>query len=148
MQRQMSAKAKCPSTLIMGTSKFTAVQGSALARNGETRAGFREFIFLLLSAFLLAACAPTFESHIDAPPEFSSAPVAAAPTPAPIALAPLDPRPLLPDAGDTPCPPGSGLGACFTPAQNAVRQERFRILHDDRDYCRDAYERAVKRASH
>ena len=39
------------------------------------------------------------------------------------------------------CPAGSGFVACFTPAQEAIRQRRFKLLHDDRDYCRDAYER-------
>ncbi len=63
----------------------------------------------------------------------------------PIALAPLDPKPQLPDADQSPCPSGSGLAACFTQDQDAIRQKRFKILHDDRDYCRDAYEKAVKR---
>jgi len=60
----------------------------------------------------------------------------------------LEPRPNLPDAAQAPCPAGSGLAACFTHDQDAVRQLRFRILHDDRDYCRDAYDRAVQRVSH
>jgi hypothetical protein len=45
------------------------------------------------------------------------------------------------------CPAGSGFVACFTPAQEGVRQRRFTLLHDDRDYCRDAYEKAVKHAA-
>jgi len=100
---------------------------------------------MLLSAFLLAACAPTI--HLDAP---------AMPAMDPQrgtycrftekALAPLDPEPQLPDVGElSPCPPGSGFVACFTLYQDLVRQRRFKILHDDRDYCRDAYGRAVKR---
>jgi len=59
----------------------------------------------------------------------------------------LDPRPHLPDAAQSPCPSGSGLAACFTHDQDAVRQLRFKLLHDDRDYCRDAYDRAVNRVS-
>jgi hypothetical protein len=62
-------------------------------------------------------------------------------------LAALDPRPQLPDANQATCPLGSGLAACFTLDQDIVRQKRFKILHDDRDYCRDAYDRAVKRAA-
>jgi hypothetical protein len=95
---------------------------------------------------LLVGCAPTFESHIDSSPPFSSAPHPTTP-PTPIAIAPLDPPPQLPDAERSPCPSGSGLAACFTAEQDAVRQQRFKILHDDRDYCRDAYDRAVKRAA-
>ena len=56
-------------------------------------------------------------------------------------------RPQLPDADQAPCPLGSGLAACFTLDQDIVRQQRFKILHDDRDYCRDAYDRAVKRVA-
>jgi hypothetical protein len=101
----------------------------------------------LISACLLAAgCAPTFDSHIDSPPA-SILPPTPVERPKTIALAPLDPRPQLPDANQSPCPPGSGLAACFTMEQNAIRQQRFKILHDDRDYCRDAYDRAVKRAA-
>ena len=85
---------------------------------------------VLISAFLLAACAPTF--HVDTP---------AMPT----VLAPLDPPQQLPDAHQSPCPVGSGLAACFTLDQDLIRQQRFKILHDDRDYCRDAYDRAVTR---
>ena len=91
------------------------------------------------SSLFAVACAPTFESHVDAPP-------ASSPAPTPIALAPLDPKPQLPDANQSPCPAGSGLTACFTMDQDAIRQQRFKILHDDRDYCRDAYDRAVKHA--
>ena len=93
-----------------------------------------------ISFSFAAGCAPTFESHIDAPP-------ASSPAPTPIALAPLDPKPQLPDANQSPCPAGSGLTACFTMDQDAIRQKRFKILHDDRDYCRDAYERARGSAS-
>ena len=64
-------------------------------------------------------------------------------------IAPLDPPPQLPDVDRSlsSCPPGSGFVACFTPEQEAIRQRRFKILHDDRDYCRDAYDRARERAS-
>jgi hypothetical protein len=99
-----------------------------------------KFLLMLITAIsfsFTAGCTPTFESHIDAPPA-SSPPMA-------IILAPLDPKPQLPDADQSPCPIGSGLAACFTPDQDAIRQQRFKILHADRDYCRDAYERAVKR---
>jgi hypothetical protein len=97
-------------------------------------------MLIAVTSLLAAGCAPNFESHIDAPAASSAAPM-------PIALAPLDPTPQLPDADQSPCPAGSGLAACFTPDQDAIRQKRFKILHDDRDYCRDAYERAVKRAA-
>jgi hypothetical protein len=93
---------------------------------------------IMAISLLAAGCTPIFESHIDTPPASSAALM-------PIALAPLDPKPQLPDANQSPCPPGSGLAACFTPDQDATRQKRFKILHDDRDYCRDAYDRAVKR---
>ena len=92
------------------------------------------------TSVLAIGCAPRFESNIDSPPESS-------PTQMLIALAPLDPRPQLPDANQATCPLGSGLAACFTLDQDIVRQKRFKILHDDRDYCRDAYDRAVKRAA-
>jgi hypothetical protein len=98
-------------------------------------------LMLITAISLLAArCAPTFESHIDSPP-------ASSPAQMPIVLAPLDPRPQLPDAAQAPCPLGSGLAVCFTIDEDIVRQRRFKILHDDRDYCRDAYDRAVKRAA-
>ena len=96
------------------------------------KAMFR-LMLIVGSSVLVAGCAPTYAPHLDAP---------AAPT-----LAPLDPPPQLPDAGQSPCPPGSGLAACFTRDQDSVRQLRFKILHDDRDYCRDAYARAVNRAA-
>jgi hypothetical protein len=92
------------------------------------------------SSVLTAGCAPTYAPHIDSPP-------ASSPSQMPIVLAPLDPRPQLPDVEQAPCPVGSGLAACFTIDQDIVRQRRFKILHDDRDYCRDAYDRAVKRVS-
>jgi hypothetical protein len=95
---------------------------------------------IMALSLLVAGCAPTFESHIDAP-------AASSPAHLPIALAALDPRPQLPDAEQAGCPIGSGLAACFTLDQDLVRQRRFRILHDDREYCRDAYDRAVKRAA-
>jgi len=92
------------------------------------------------NSLLTAGCAPPFESHLDAPAASSQAAM-------PIALAPLDPKPQLPDADQSPCPDGSGLAACFTTDQDAIRQQRFKILHDDRDYCRDAYDRAVNRVA-
>lgn len=90
---------------------------------------------IMATSLLAAGCAPTYAPHLDAPPTPASK------------LAPLAPVPQLPDADQSPCPRGSGLAACFTPGEDAVRRQRFRILHDDRDYCRDAYERAVKRAA-
>jgi len=102
---------------------------------------------LLMSVCLLAACAPTL--HVDAP----TMPTLDLQQPAPtqcttqtVKIAPLDPPRQLPDALQTPCPLGSGLAACFTLDQDVIRQQRFKILHDDRDYCRDAYERAVTRS--
>jgi hypothetical protein len=101
-------------------------------------------LMLIMEISLLAAgCAPTFESHIDSPPPVSSQ--IAMQCTSTEKLAPLDPKPQLPDAAQSPCPDGSGLTACFTHDQDATRQTRFKILHDDRDYCRDAYERAVRR---
>lgn len=108
---------------------------------------------LVVTLLFAAGCAPTFESHIDQPAAMrtlDSQPSATQCTSTEKKekeIAPLDPRPQLPDAYQSPCPDGSGLGACFTPGQEIVRQQRFKILHDDRDYCRDAYERAVKRVS-
>ncbi len=92
---------------------------------------------VLISACLLIACAPTYAPHLDAP-------VA---RPVSLTLAPLAPPPNLPDADQSPCPSGSSLAACFTRDQDSVRQLRFKLLHDDRDYCRDAYARAAKRAA-
>ena len=100
-------------------------------------------------SLLTAGCAPTFESHIDSPaaiPAMDSQPSVTQCT-FTEKIAPLDPRPLLPDAEQAPCPPGSGLAACFTLDQDIARQKRFKMLHDDREYCRDAYDRAVKRAA-
>jgi hypothetical protein len=118
MQKQMSEKAKLLSMLIAVTSLLTA------------------------------GCAPTFESHIDSPPmpslDSPQSTTQCAPTQK---LAALDPPPQLPDADQSPCPPESGLAACFTQDQDLVRQKRFKILHDDRNYCRDAYDRAVKHAT-
>ena len=102
------------------------------------KAKFRSMLIMAISV-MAAGCAPRFESHIDSP-------AASSPAQKSIALAPLDPPPQLPDADQAPCPLGSGLAACFTLDQDIVRQRRFKILHDDRDYCRDAYDRAVKRA--
>jgi hypothetical protein len=114
----MSEKAKLLSTLIMATSLLTA------------------------------GCAPRFESHIDASrmPALDS-PQSATQCASTMKLAALDPLPQLPDADQSVCPPDSGLAACFTQAQDTVRQKRFKILHDDRDYCRDAYDRARERVS-
>jgi len=102
----------------------------------------------LMSAFVMAACAPTI--RVDAPtmPTLDlQQPAAVQCTKEPVkTLAPLDPPPDLPDAEQSPCPAGSGLAACFTVDQDAIRRRRFRILHDDRDYCRDAYDRAVTRS--
>lgn len=94
----------------------------------------------LAMASMIAACAPTYAPHIDAPHIDASAG---------FELDPLRPPPDLPDVDKsrTSCPAGSGFVACFTPAQEGVRQRRFTLLHDDRDYCRDAYEKAVKRAA-
>ena len=94
----------------------------------------------LTLASMIAACAPTYAPHIDAPQIDDSAAVE---------LVPLRPAPQLPDVDKslTSCPAGSGFVACFTPAQEGVRQRRFMLLHDDRDYCRDAYEKAVKHAA-
>ncbi|HEY9157272.1 MAG TPA: hypothetical protein VIO10_04920 [Candidatus Binatus sp.] len=104
----------------------------------------------MISTFLLAGCAPTI--HLDAPamPALSPQQTQSAPCTAALntanrlaSLAPLDAPPQLPDAHQAPCPPDSGLAACFTLDQDLIRRKRFQILHDDRDYCRDAYSRAV-----
>ena len=120
----------------------------------------------LALASMIAACAPTYAPHIDAPQIDDSAAVE---------MDPLRPAPQLPDIDKslTSCPAGSGsvewirsgrrrncrvdksltsvprIGfvACFTPVQEGVRQRRFTLLHDDRDYCRDAYAKAVKHAA-
>jgi len=94
----------------------------------------------LAMASTIAACAPIYAPHIDAPHIDDSAAVE---------LDPLKPAPQLPDIDKsvTSCPAGSGFVACFTPAQESVRQRRFTLLHDDRDYCRDAYAKAVKHAA-
>ncbi len=105
----------------------------------------------IISACMLAACAPTI--HMDAPglPAIASTQSAGdcsnALNTEKEKIAPLDPPPQLPDAIQAPCPFGSGLAACFTLDQDLVRQKRFKILHDDRDYCRDAYERAREHAT-
>jgi hypothetical protein len=118
MQKQMSEKARLQLMLIAATSLLTA------------------------------GCAPRFESHIDSPtmPALDS-PQSATQCASTQKLAALDPPPQLPDADQSQCPLGSGLAACFTLDQNIVRQKRFKILHDDRDYCRDAYDRARNRVS-
>jgi hypothetical protein len=102
---------------------------------------------IMATSLLTAGCAPTFDSHIDAsqmpaldPPQIATQCASTQ------KLAALDPPPQLPDADQSPCPPGSGLAACFTQDQNVIRQKRFKILHDDRNYCRDAYDRARERA--
>ena len=118
MQKQMSEKAKLLSMLIAVTSLLTA------------------------------GCAPRFESHIDSPTmPTSDSPTIATQCASTQKLAALDPPPQLPDTNQSQCPPNSGLAACFTQDQNAIRQKRFKILHDDRNYCRDAYDRAVKRGT-
>jgi hypothetical protein len=105
------------------------------------------------SSLLTAGCAPTFESHIDATAAIPALDTQPSETHCTSTekkekeISQLDPRPELPDADQSACPLGSGLAACFTLDQDLVRQQRFKILHDDRDYCRDAYERAVKRAA-
>ena len=110
-------------------------------------------MLIAVTSVLAAGCAPTFESHIDAPaatPTLDSQPSAMHCTSTEKkekGIAPLDPKPQLPDADQSPCPIGSGPTACFTPDQDAIRQKRFKILHDDRDYCRDAYDKAVKHAA-
>jgi hypothetical protein len=100
----------------------------------------------LISACVLAACAPTIHLEAPAMPTLEPQQADSKLDPPKIALAPLDPRPQLPDAEQSPCPLGSGLAACFTLDQDVIRRQRFKILHDDRDYCRDAYERAVTRS--
>jgi hypothetical protein len=89
---------------------------------------------------MVAGCVPTYAPHIDAPQIDE---------PAAVELEPLRPAPQLPDVDQslTSCPAGSGFVACFTPAQDGIRQRRFMLLHEDRDYCRDAYEKAVKHAA-
>ena len=89
---------------------------------------------------MIAACAPTYAPHIDAPHIDDSRG---------FELEALRPAPQLPDVDKslTSCPAGSGFIACFTPAQEGIRQRRFTLLHDDRDYCRDAYEKAAKHAA-
>jgi hypothetical protein len=89
---------------------------------------------------MIAACAPTYAPRIDGPQIDSTAAVE---------MDPLRPAPELPnvDKSPTSCPAGSGFVACFTPALESVRQRRFTLLHEDRDYCRDAYEKAVKHAA-
>ena len=119
------------------TSRFSL---STPCQRGARRAG------VLFSAFVLAACAPTI--HLDAPtmPTVEMPPATARCAKEPVkTLAPLDPPPQLPDARQSPCPLRSGLAACFTLDQDIMRQQRFKILHDDRDYCRDAYHRAITR---
>jgi hypothetical protein len=134
----MSEKAKFRLMLTMGrgdhcTQYFRVV--GRLAR--RCRAAL-----VLIIACLFMACAPTFESHIDSPTiPARDSPQSAIQCASTQKLAALDPMPQLPDAHQSPCPPDSGLAACFTLDQNLVRQKRFKILHDDRDYCRDAYNR-------
>jgi|GEM_PF-749575 len=118
-------------------------------RKRETCARFRiQAAAVLISACLFAACAPTI--RMDAPGLPALSPQQSASDRSnglnTEKIAPLDPPPQLPDAIQAPCPLGSGLAACFTLDQDLVRQKRFKILHDDRDYCRDAYDRARERS--
>jgi hypothetical protein len=102
-----------------------------------------QLMLIAATSLLIAGCAPRFESHIDSSPTPSlDSPQSATQCASTQTLAALDPPPQLPDADQSPCPPGSGLAACFTQDQNAIRQKRFKSLHDDRNYCRDAYDRA------
>jgi len=135
-----------------GFSAYHWVQGSALPRKRETCARFRiQAAAAIISACILAACAPTIRMDAPGLPAISSRQSASdcsnALNTEKEKIAPLDPPPQLPDALQAPCPLGSGLAACFTLDQDLVRQKRFKILHDDRDYCRDAYERARERAN-
>ena len=102
-----------------------------------------------LFALLAAGCAPTYAPQIDTPSMFAPDPQSAmhCTSTEKREIAALDPVPALPDDKRSPCPLGSGLAACFTLDQDLVRQQRFKILHDDRDYCRDAYDRAAGTAA-
>ena len=102
-----------------------------------------QLMLIAATSLLIAGCAPRFESHIDSPtvPTLDS-PQSATQCASTQKLAALDPPPQLPDADQSPCPAGSGLSACFTKEEDLTRQQRFKILHDDRNYCRDAYNRA------
>jgi hypothetical protein len=107
-----------------------------------------QLMLIAATSLLTAGCAPRFESHIDSMPMPAlDSPDSATQCASTQKLAALDPLPQLPDADQSPCPLGSGLAACFTQDQDIIRQKRFKILHDDRNYCRDAYERAVNRVS-
>jgi hypothetical protein len=144
MQKQMSEKAKLLSMPTMGrgdpcTQYFWVVGGLARRCRAE---------LVLIIACLLVACAPTFESHIDSTPMPAlDSPQGATRCASTQKLAALDPMPQLPDVDQSQCPLGSGLSACFTHDQDVIRQRRFKILDDDRDYCRDAYDRARARVS-
>lgn len=111
-------------------------------------AKFRLMLTMAIS-FFAAGCAPTYAPRIETPPmpvlDLDSATHCTSTEKK--KLAPLDPPPQLPDAAQSPCPLGSGLAACFTLDQDLIRQRRFKILHDDRDYCRDAYDRAAGTAA-
>ena len=135
-------------------SKSRAARILRLALRPPSPRGAPRVAVLLMSACLLAACAPTI--HMDAPamPTLDLQQAQCAPGTAPLnianrvaTLAPLDSRPQLPPSEQSPCPVGSGLAACFTLDQDMIRQQRFKILHDDRDYCRDAYDRARAHAA-
>src|ERR1700676_4691969 len=92
-----------------------------------------QLMLIMATSLLTAGCAPPFESHIDSTPLSAlDSPQSATQCASTQKLAALDPLPQLPDANQSPCPPGSGLAACFTQDQNAMRQKRFKILHDDR----------------
>ncbi len=139
--------AEAPFSLARVRAKDASSQTSRFSLSTPCQRGARRAGVLMLSGFLLAACAPTI--HVDAPtmPTLDTQQqVATQCTAQTVKIAPLDPPPQLPDANQTPCPIGEGLAACFTLDQEVVRQKRFKILHDDRDYCRDAYERARARA--
>jgi hypothetical protein len=111
----------------------------------------RRSALIMAISLLTAGCAPTYAPHIDSaaaiPASDSQPSVTECTSSEKKKIAALDPRPLLPDAEQAVCPIGSGLAACFTLDEDIVRQRRFKILHDDREYCRDAYDRAVKRVA-
>jgi hypothetical protein len=111
-------------------------------------AKFRLMLTMAIS-LLAVGCAPTYAPHIEAPamPALDLQSELHCTSTEKKKLAPLDPPPQLPDAAQSPCPLGSGLAACFTLDQDLIRQRRFKILHDDRDYCRDAYDRVAGTAA-
>ena len=76
-------------------------------------------LLTLTTAISLAACAPTYAPRMDAPvmptlePQQPSVEECKPVERPAIKIAPLDPRPLLPEATQSPCPSDSGLYACF-----------------------------------